>query len=355
MSSKDYYKILGVSKDANEDQIKKAYRKAALKWHPDKNPDNQQEASKKFQEISEAFEVLSDPQKKSNYDRFGAEGVNFAESGGFPSGAGGPGMSHSFHFSDPNEIFSRFFGTSDPMRAESMFADFFSDMPGMGMGMGSGMFGSHAAGAGGARPSPFSRFGGMNGGATNVSSPVTMRKQPTIEHPLRVSLEDLYTGTTKRVRITKKVLDHATGGAIEVQVEKEIQVKPGWKDGTKITFEKEGDEVMGAEPADICFIIQGKPHTRFVRDGNDLIYTIDCSLAEALCGIDTSLQSLDGRTIRVIEPQVTPQYEKVIPGEGMPLSKNPRMKGSLKIKFNIIFPKLSSQQKQDVKRILLAG
>uniref|UniRef100_A0AAY5EVV0 J domain-containing protein n=1 Tax=Electrophorus electricus TaxID=8005 RepID=A0AAY5EVV0_ELEEL len=112
----EYYQILGVQKSASPDDIKKAYRKLALKWHPDKNPDNKEEAEKKFKEISEAYEVLSDANKRSVYDRYGKEGL---------SGSGGGGHYHNgdpfagFTFRNPEDVFREFFGGQDP------FADFF--------------------------------------------------------------------------------------------------------------------------------------------------------------------------------------------------------------------------------------
>lgn len=134
MSKKDYYEILGVPKTANDDQIKKAYRKLALKWHPDKNPDNVQQAEEKFKEIGEAFAVLSDKDKRTIYDKYGHEGLN----GRSGSGASGPGFNNmddffsggfgrgfsgfgNFGFADAENIFRQFFGGRDP------FEEFFDD------------------------------------------------------------------------------------------------------------------------------------------------------------------------------------------------------------------------------------
>lgn len=104
----ELYSILGVSRDATDDQIKKAYRKLALKWHPDKNPESKEHAEKKFKEIAEAYEILSDPAKRESYDRFGMDGVKGPGQGG---GGGSRGFSHHHHFTDPNELFRQFFGS----------------------------------------------------------------------------------------------------------------------------------------------------------------------------------------------------------------------------------------------------
>lgn len=118
----DYYKTLGVSKDAGEKEIKKAYRKLALKWHPDKNPDSKEEAEEKFKEISEAYDVLSDKEKRSVYDRYGKEGLR---AGGGNSGRdfGGFEGFHHFTFRNANDIFKDFF-SHDPFGNE-IFKDFF--------------------------------------------------------------------------------------------------------------------------------------------------------------------------------------------------------------------------------------
>lgn len=124
----------------------------------------------------------------------------------------------------------------------------------------------------------------------------------------------------KRVRITKKTYD-GSGRRSQISTDKEIMVKAGWKDGTKITFEREGDESPGVIPADIIFTLQSRPHDRFTREGNDLMCVVDCSLRDALCGVRTSVLTLDNRTISITAPHVDPSTVKIIAGEGMPHSK----------------------------------
>eukprot|EP00736_Rhodelphis_marinus_P012029 Rmarinus@m.25909 len=116
---RNYYEILGVSRDADADAIKKAYRKLAIKWHPDKNPDNQEMASAKFKDISEAYEVLSDPQKRKIYDQFGEEGLKGAGPGGPGGGGGGAGpggAGFTYHYTPTNaeDVFKAFFGDESP-------------------------------------------------------------------------------------------------------------------------------------------------------------------------------------------------------------------------------------------------
>ena len=185
-NSEDYYEILSVSRDANVEQIKKAYRKSALRWHPDKNLDQRELAERNFKRLAEAYEVLSDPQKRQIYDRYGKDGLTnggpdpTARAGfGFPGMANlfdgvfnmagpraGAGM-YGFNFRDPNDVFREFFGNNDP------FAEFFADLSAnQGAGGQSAGHGGHHQGGGGISHmggglfDPFAMFGGnMFGGA----------------------------------------------------------------------------------------------------------------------------------------------------------------------------------------------
>jgi DnaJ-class molecular chaperone len=373
---KDYYKTLGVAKTASQEEIKKAYRKLALKWHPDRcPPDKKDEAQKKFQEIGEAFDVLSDEQKKQIYDQVGEEGLK----GGVPEGGeggpqfnfgggmpGGGGQSFRFRSGNADDIFKAFFGTGDPFAAEGEEGGGFGGMGGMsgmggipfmmgGMPGGMGGMGGMPGGMGGmgGMPGGMGGMGGMPGmrGAPRQSAPApALRKADPVHYPLKVTLEDLYTGRVKKMRISKKIAD-ASGATTTVSVDKEINIKAGWKDGTKITYEREGDELPGIIPADIIFTLETKPHDRFERSGDDLIYKCPVSLHDALTGVRTSVQSLDDRTIPIEARHVTPETVKIIPGEGMPNAKT-RSRGDLKVKFDIKFPDLTESERQQVGTIL---
>ncbi|KAM9839651.1 dnaJ homolog subfamily B member 6b [Aulostomus maculatus] len=175
----EYYQILGVQKNATQEDIKKAYRKLALKWHPDKNPDNKEEAEKKFKELSEAYEVLSDESKRNIYDRYGKEGL----SGGGGGGGGGHYDHFDFTFRNPDDVFREFFGGRDPFAdlfADDPFDDFFGGGHSRNRGASRTRMGGSLFGFGGIPgfgsgitgfDSGFSSFGDMGGGGfTSFSS-----------------------------------------------------------------------------------------------------------------------------------------------------------------------------------------
>lgn len=133
-----------------------------------------------------------------------------------------------------------------------------------------------------------------------------------------------------------------------------IDITPGWKKGTKITFPEKGNHEPGVTPADLIFVIDEKPHSVYKRDGNDLIVDKKVSLLEALTGLTLSLTTLDGRNLTIpVLDIVKPGHEIVIPNEGMPISKEVSKRGDLRINFEICFPsRLTSEQKTDLKRVL---
>ncbi|KAI9104942.1 hypothetical protein DFS34DRAFT_221968 [Phlyctochytrium arcticum] len=381
MGGKDYYAILGVKKDADEDALKKAYRKMALKWHPDRNPDNKEAADKKFKEISEAYEVLSDKQKRTIYDQFGEEGLKGgmpaggAGAGGMPEGFGGfpgfagfgggggarPGGARTFVFnSGGGGPGGAGFSPFTPSSADDIFRQFFSGMGGMGGGMpGMGKMGGDAMDTdddfGGMGGMPGGFFGGGPGRGGPKSAGRGGARQPTsVQRQLPVSLEELYSGATKKLKVTRK---HLNGTSSEKVLT--IAIKPGWKAGTKIKFANEGDELPTGDTQDIEFVIAEKPHDRFKRDGDNLRINLDIELWESIAGFTRQIFGLDHHSISVSGAQssipVRPGQEILVRGEGMPISKSPGKKGDLLVEINVRYPSsVTPAQKEGMKRLFSA-
>ncbi|KAL2927158.1 DnaJ protein-like protein ANJ1, partial [Bienertia sinuspersici] len=326
-----YYEILGVSKNASPEDLKKAYKKAAIKNHPDKGGDPE-----KFKELAQAYEVLSDPEKREIYDQYGEDALK--------EGMGGGSGMH-----DPFDIFQSFFGGSP--------------------------------------------FGG--GGSSRGRR---QRRGEDVVHPLKVSLEDLFTGTTKKLSLkgsksgasTKcsgcqgtgmkvsirqlgpgmiQQMQHpcneckGTGETIsdkdrcpqckgdKVVPEKkvlEVVVEKGMQNGQKITFPGEADEAPDTATGDIVFVLQQKEHPKYKRKGEDLFYEHTLSLTEALCGFRFVLTHLDGRQLLIKS-----NPGEAIDDEGMPIYQRPFMKGKMYIHFTVEFPdSLSPDQVKALEAIL---
>ncbi|WPH02499.1 Hypothetical protein R9X50_00536400 [Acrodontium crateriforme] len=335
-----FYDILGVSPDATDAQLKSAYRKGALKHHPDKNQ-HSAEAADKFKEISAAYEVLSDPQKRQIYDQYGEEGLE-----------GGGGMGGG-------------------MAAEDLFAQFFG------------------GGGGG--------FGGMFGGGARETGP---KKARTIHHVHKVSLEDIYRGKVSKLALQKSVICSkcegrggkegavktcagCNGAGMKTMMRQmgpmiqrfqtvcpdcngegesirdkdrckqcngkktvierkvlHVHVDKGVQSGTKIDFRGEGDQMPGVQPGDVSFEIEQKPHARFQRKGDDLFYHAEIDLLTALAGGAIYVEHLDDRwlTVEIMPGEViSPGEVKVIRGQGMPSYRHHDF-GNLYIQFDVKFP-----------------
>jgi len=342
---KDYYRILGVARGANEDEIKKAYRKLALKYHPDKNQTTG--AEEKFKEIGEAYDVLSDKKKKEVYDQYGEEGLKGGLGGSAGGGGGMPnfdfGQSSGGHYSyhgDPRATFSQFFGGSNP------FASFFSASPGGSNNFGGvhategmdidieeliGGLGNKNMGGQFGRPSNFGNYGGVPSKQAKV-------QDTTIEKEIPVSLEEIAKGAEKKMKISRKV-HHEDGRVTTEDKVLKITVKPGWKSGTKVTFSQEGDKFPGRTPADIAFIIRDKPHPVFSRDGTNLKYTYKIPLREALCGSVVQVPTLEGKKVGInCNEVIKPTTTKRLQGYGLPFPKEPNRRGDLIVSFDVLFP-----------------
>lgn len=328
--AKDFYEILGVSRDASPEQIKKAYRKQAMQWHPDRNPDKKEEATRRFKDIAEAYSVLSDDKKRQIYDQFGEEGLK-----------GGGGGTYTFQ-GDPNEIFKQFFGGNP-----------------FGSGFGSSGFSFSTFGGDDDMDTfgdIFSMFGGPGKRShtfrTSKSSSRVQKPDPVVHH-LYVTLRDLYIMRTKKIKITRTVFDMDGSKTTEDKI-LEFQLQPGCKDGTKITFKDEGDEVAPGVFQDVIFEIHIKEDPNFAkysREGRNLIYTADITLKEALTGTTVVVTTLDGRTLRVPVPPLSESgATKIIPNEGMPKANNQR--GDLIIRFNVRFPRLTEDKKIQLYKLI---
>jgi len=344
-----FYDVLGVKPTASDSELKKAYRKLALKYHPDKN--TEAGAGEKFKEISMAYETLADPEKRKIYDQHGEQGIK--------EGGGGGG------FHSPMDIFDMFFGG------------------GGGMGGMGGMFGG---------------MGGRRG----------PKRTKNLMHQLSVSLEDMYNGTTRKLALQKNVICDACEGiggkegavirctncrgtGMQVRIQQlgpgmmqqiqsmcgecqgqgeridpklrckkcngrkvnrerkilEVQVDKGMEDGQKITFGGEGDQEPGMEPGDIIIVLDEKEHPVFKRNGIDLIMQQNINITEALCGFKKTIPTLDDRTlvIQTVPGEVIkPQDLKCVYAEGMPTYRNPFEKGKLVIKFSVDFPEALDPQ-----------
>lgn len=360
---KDYYKVLGIQKGATEEEIKKAYRKMALKYHPDKN--KTAGAEEKFKEIAEAYEVLSDKKKRDVYDKYGEEGLS-GRNGGGGGGGGTTNTSYTFH-GDPRATFAQFFGTSNP------FESFFN-MPGMGGNPHQGFFNDGGM-DGMETEDPFASLGGLGSGlganfgqpgggrqpfrsqSFNVGSQGARKEKqqdPPVEHDLYVTLDDICKGVTKRMKISRRVVA-GDGTAKKEEKVLTINVKPGWKSGTKITFQREGDQAPNKIPADIVFIIRDKPHPHFKREGPDLRHSCKISLKEALCGALVDIPTLTGEKIPInlASEVISPSTTKRIPGYGLPLPKDSTKRGDILVSFDIVFPDRLAQVTKDKLHDLL--
>ena len=285
----DYYEILGVNKQASDTELKKAYRKLAVKWHPDKNPNNKEFAEKKFKEISEAYDILKDKEKRSLYDRFGKEGLQ------------GNAQNFNTNFANsPDDIFKKFFGTDNVFNINENTHQTFSTFS----------------------------FDGNNFN----TRPNNKRKGSTIEYKLKCSLEELYHGGKKNLKLNKIVNNFRVSEVIE------INILPGWKEGTKLTYENRGNSTINESPGDIIVIIEERIHDKFTRSGNDLELKLNIKLDEALEGFSKNIILINGenKLIKINKIRES-DYKYTCKNGGMPIRKNGRDigKGDLIISFNI--------------------
>ena len=312
MDGKDYYAILNVSKTATADEIKKSYRKLAQKYHPDKNPGNK-EAENKFKEINEAYEVLSNPTKRKQYD-------NPNPFGGAYSGASQGGFNWSDLFSQAGGGAGRYRSSSDRGRSTGGFSNFFSnfDTSGGSGGIFDSIFGGGAAGGAGRR----------SRGATNAQPGTDVTAQ------VQITLDEAYSGTTKKIITPNETI--------------EIKIKPGIADGQILKIPQKGKPgTGGARPGDLLLNVRIAEKDGYKRDGDDLTEVVDIDLYDAIFGGVMQVQTFVGK-VEIKIPIGTSQGKKLkLKGLGMPRHSAPDSHGDLYIQFNVLVPQnLSAREKE---------
>ncbi len=300
MEYRDYYKILGVDKNASQDEIKKAYRKLAVKYHPDKNQGNK-EAEEKFKEIGEAYEVLGDAEKRKKYDALGENWKNFqqgrAYSGENPFGDFNFGQGGTYVEMDLDD----FLGGSN------QFSDFFN------------------AFFGGGRRSNFSRSGGSKW--TNFQRP------SDLEATLEITLEEAYKGTSKIIDLgTEKI---------------RVKLKPGTADGQNLKISGKGERLSNNSSGDLYVKVRVLNHPNFERKGDDLYTTQKINLFTAVLGGDV-IVDIFGSKLKLSIPAGTQNGKTFrLKNKGMPKYQNENQFGDLYVKVEVQIPdKLSDKQKQ---------
>lgn len=310
MVKADHYKVLGVEPTATPDEIKKAYRKAALSNHPDRNPETKEKAEQKIKEINAAYECLGDEKKRKEYDL--TSKMPFGGTGGCGFSAKRAHFQHHFH-----NHFN--FAQQDPFR--NPFKGAF-DEEYISAGLGSQYFKNTAFGEK-SRKRP---------------RKATLKKGDPCEYDLCSTLDDLYNGKKKKMKINRRRLQ-PDGTYKKEETVLTIDIKQGWKEGTKITFHNEGNESPGFSAGDIIFKIKEMSHSHLKREGSDIHYTAEISLSDALNGGTTKVKHFNETHSFKFEPLRNTEERKRIKGWGMPISKTPGTFGDLLVKFEIALPK----------------
>ena len=301
MNYKDYYKILGVNKDASQKEIKKAYRKLAAKYHPDKNPGDKA-AEEKFKEANEANEVLSDPEKRKKYDTLGSNWEAYQQGGGDwrqyaqQERRGGGGRTFTFE-GDPSDFFG---------------------------GSGHSSF--------------FDMFFGQGGGRQSRGRQSGFRGQD-IEAELQISLLEAYQGSKRTFELNGNKM--------------RISIKPGAYDGQRLRLKGKGQPgAGGGSPGDLYIILKVQPEARFQRNGDDLIYTANIDLYTAILGGQIEVPTMT-YPLKMTIPKGSESGKTLrLKGKGMPKYDKSNEYGNLLVKLNVNFPKnLTAEEEALFKKL----
>ena len=315
MEYQDYYSILGVPKTATEKEIRAAYRKLARQYHPDVNPNNK-DAEERFKTINEAYEVLSDPEKRKRYDQLGARWREYeqwqsAQQSTGPQGqpfdwswfgTEAPGGVRYEYRSVNEEDLQDLFGDEDP------FSDFFKTF-----------FGSERR---------------------TSQQPRQPRGGSDLEQPVEVTLEEAYHGTTRRFTV-----DTTNGQRRSL----EVKIPPGVDNGSRVRVTGQGIPGQAGGPAgDLYLVISVRPDPRFERRGADLYHRLNAPLSVLLLGGEVRVMTLDGRTLALSIPAGT-QDGRVfrLRGQGMPRLSQPDQRGDLHVEIHAHLPEqLTPRQRE---------
>ena len=304
MEYKDYYKILGVDRKANEDEIKRAYRKLALKYHPDRNPGDKQ-AEEKFKEINEAYQVLRDPAKRTRYDQLGDSYTRFRQHGGAPGG---------FNWED--------WFAQEPASAGNVRVEF-------------GDLGDLNEILGGGFSEFFTRiFGGAGAGPASGRSARQVRAQrPSYQYETEISLQEAYQGAMRRIEVDGKRLD--------------VKIPVGARTGTKVRVADVLSDPSGHK-GDLYLNIKVLDDKRFQRKGEDLYTDVTVDLYTAVLGGEAAVQTLSGNVVLTIPAGTQPGQTFRLGGRGMPRLKKPEEHGDLYVQVKVSLPRKLSQEQREL-------
>lgn len=314
MEYKDYYRILGVSRNATDKEIKAAYRRLAKEWHPDKNPGNK-EAEARFKEINEAYEVLSDPEKRKRYDTLGANWQQYEQWQRATGSQGQPFDWSIFGFGGEPGGFT--FRTITQEDLESIFG-------------------------GGEGFSDFFRtfFGGLGGFAAQPRTAARPRRGQDYEQPITITLEEAFNGS-------QRTLETRTSDGRVRRLE--VKIPAGVKDGSRIRMAGEGGPgIAGGPRGDLYLVVNVQPHPLYKREGNDLHAELPVDFTTLVLGGEASVPTLRGTTLSLkIPPETQNGTVFRLAGQGMPVLGNPTQRGDLYVKVKAVLPtRLTERERQ---------
>ena len=365
MAKRDYYEVLGVEKSADQEAIKKAYRKLAVKYHPDRNPGDKV-AEEKFREATEAYEILSDEEKRPIYDQYGFAGL---EGMGGGAGAGGAQYSHAFHdFSDLfggagggfSDIFDSIFGggfggggrssrSSGPAAGASLRYDLHIQFKDAVYGTQADIHFKHNEACEACKGS------GAAAGASKKTCPTCNGMGQVRQGNGFFTIQQTCPKCGGKGTTIDKPCPSCRGTGIqEKSKQMSLKIPAGVDNGKRIVIRGMGDAGENGGPAgDLVVVLHVEQHPFFERDGADLYCAVPISIAQAALGCEITITALDGKKLAIKIPDGTANGKLLrIKGEGVPLSGSSR-KGDLYVKIMVQVPtKLSSRQKDLLKQYM---